>query len=72
MPLTMVEMELIGVVGQPIGDDLPPSQGFPVNDTETHAIKIPADRKGYHIIYSVWDINDTTNSFYQAIDVNVK
>lgn len=72
VPLTMDEMELIGVVGQPIGDDLPPGQGFPVNDTETHAIKIPADRKGYHIIYSVWDINDTTNSFYQAIDVNVK
>ncbi|MEC3942664.1 lytic polysaccharide monooxygenase, partial [Enterococcus mundtii] len=47
-------------------------QGFPVNDTETHAIKIPDDRKGYHIIYSVWDINDTTNSFYQAIDVTVK
>ncbi|MDU1041334.1 MAG: chitin-binding protein, partial [Enterococcus faecalis] len=23
-------------------------------------------------IYAVWDINDTINSFYQAIDVNVQ
>ncbi|MDK7310252.1 chitin-binding protein, partial [Lactobacillus jensenii] len=22
--------------------------------------------------YAVWDINDTINSFYQAIDVNVQ
>lgn len=43
-----------------------------VNDTETHRINIPADRKGYHVIYAVWDINDTINSFYQAIDVNVQ
>ena len=40
-PLTMDEMELIGIVGQPIGQDLPPGQGFMVNDTETHRIKIP-------------------------------
>ncbi|EKI7427475.1 lytic polysaccharide monooxygenase [Enterococcus faecalis] len=71
-PLTMDEMELIGIVGQPIGQDLPPGQGFMVNDTETHRINIPADRKGYHVIYAVWDINDTINSFYQAIDVNVQ
>ena len=25
-PLTMDEMELIGIVGQPIGQDLPPGQ----------------------------------------------
>lgn len=71
-PLTLDEMDLIGVVGQPIGQDLPAGQGFTVNAVEKHEITIPSDRKGYHVIYAVWDINDTINSFYQAIDVNVK
>lgn len=27
-------------------------------------------RTGYQVIYGVWEIADTTNSFYQAIDVD--
>ncbi|HGJ5898900.1 lytic polysaccharide monooxygenase, partial [Arsenophonus apicola] len=30
--------------------------------------KVPVDRIGYHIIYGVWQIADTRNSFYQVID----
>ncbi|MDN3185231.1 lytic polysaccharide monooxygenase [Enterococcus faecalis] len=71
-PLSLDNMELIGVVGQPIGKDLPSGLGFPVGKQESHKITIPSDRKGYHVIYSVWDINDTVNSFYQSIDVIVK
>jgi len=32
---------------------------------------IPNDREGYHVIIGVWDIFDTVNAFYQAIDVNL-
>ncbi len=35
-------------------------------------ITVPQDRKGYHVILAVWNISDTTNAFYQAIDVNVQ
>ncbi|MFC4307168.1 lytic polysaccharide monooxygenase [Cohnella boryungensis] len=32
---------------------------------------IPNDREGYHVIVGVWDIFDTINAFYQAMDVNL-
>ncbi|WP_186824590.1 lytic polysaccharide monooxygenase, partial [Klebsiella pneumoniae] len=28
------------------------------------------ERTGYQVIYAVWEIADTANSFYQAIDVD--
>ncbi|HGJ5865706.1 lytic polysaccharide monooxygenase, partial [Arsenophonus nasoniae] len=31
--------------------------------------EVPVDRIGYHIIYGVWQIADTSNSFYQVVDV---
>lgn len=37
----------------------------------THQCSVPADRSGYHVILAVWDIADTTNSFYNAIDVQI-
>ncbi|PRX68736.1 chitin-binding protein [Cohnella sp. SGD-V74] len=37
----------------------------------SHECNVPADRTGYHVILSVWDIADTANAFYQAIDVNL-
>lgn len=37
----------------------------------THQCNIPADRSGSHVILAVWDIADTANAFYQAIDVNL-
>lgn len=35
----------------------------------THSCNVP-DRTGYQVIYAVWEIADTANSFYQAIDVD--
>ncbi|TCM68019.1 putative carbohydrate-binding protein with CBM5 and CBM33 domain [Acinetobacter calcoaceticus] len=37
----------------------------------THRCTIPADRSGYHVILAVWDIADTVNAFYNAIDVQI-
>ena len=38
----------------------------------THTLSIPSDHTGYHVIYAVWDIADTTNAFYNAIDIDVR
>ncbi|MFG1174496.1 N-acetylglucosamine-binding protein GbpA [Erwiniaceae bacterium CAU 1747] len=38
-------------------------------DREVHNCVVP-ERTGYHVIYGVWEIADTVNSFYQVIDVN--
>ncbi|WP_312953289.1 N-acetylglucosamine-binding protein GbpA [Superficieibacter sp.] len=35
----------------------------------THSCNVP-QRTGYQVVYAVWEIADTTNSFYQAIDVD--
>jgi len=37
----------------------------------THTIPIPASRSGYHVILAVWDVADTTNAFYNVIDVTI-
>lgn len=37
----------------------------------THSCPVPANRSGYHVILAVWDIADTSNSFYNAIDVQI-
>ncbi|MFK8079006.1 MAG: lytic polysaccharide monooxygenase [Granulosicoccus sp.] len=34
-----------------------------------HECFLPS-RTGYHVILAVWDVGDTTNSFYNVIDVN--
>lgn len=35
----------------------------------TITCKVLEDRTGYHVIYGVWRIADTSNSFYQVVDV---
>ena len=37
--------------------------------TKSMTCNVP-ERTGYQVIYGVWEIADTTNSFYQAIDVD--
>ncbi|MER2937322.1 N-acetylglucosamine-binding protein GbpA [Serratia sp. SM04] len=41
----------------------------PPKDREVHQCVVP-ERTGYQVIYGVWEINDTVNSFYQVVDVN--
>ena len=35
-----------------------------------HNCNVPGGRSGYHIILGVWDVGDTSSSFYQVVDVN--
>ncbi|TVX93155.1 lytic polysaccharide monooxygenase [Paenibacillus agilis] len=37
----------------------------------SHTCDVPTDRSGYHIILGTWDVYNTTNAFYQVIDVNL-
>ncbi|AZA83008.1 carbohydrate-binding protein [Chryseobacterium lactis] len=61
-PLTRQDLELIGTVAH---------NGTPPQDNVSHQITVPSNRAGYHIILAVWDVADTTNAFYNVIDVNV-
>lgn len=61
-PLSRQDLELIGTVAH---------NGTPPQDNVSHQITVPANRSGYHIILAVWDVADTTNAFYNVIDVNV-
>lgn len=36
-----------------------------------HKVKLPADHTGDHVILAVWDVADTTNAFYNVIDVHI-
>lgn len=62
-PLKISDFELIAQI-----DDKATVPPKIVNQT----INVPQDRKGYHVILAVWNISDTTNAFYQAIDVNIQ
>ena len=62
-PLKISDFELLAQI-----DDKATVPPKIVNQT----ITIPQDRKGYHVILAVWNISDTTNAFYQAIDVNIQ
>ncbi|MBC1459151.1 lytic polysaccharide monooxygenase [Listeria newyorkensis] len=57
------DLELIGTVNH---------DGSTADKNLTHYIDVPKDRSGYHVILAVWDVADTPNAFYQAIDVNLQ
>lgn len=45
--------------------------GSAASNNLTHTINVPTDRNGYHVILAVWDVADTSNAFYNVIDVNL-
>lgn len=61
-PPTRAELDLISTV---------PHDGGPAWTNPSHTIQIPRDRRGYQLIYAIWDIADTSNAFYNVIDVDV-
>ncbi|WP_080411446.1 lytic polysaccharide monooxygenase [Burkholderia ubonensis] len=40
--------------------------------TDTMTCTIPSDHSGYNVIYAEWKVDNTANSFWNAIDVNIK
>ncbi|KFM95190.1 chitin binding domain protein [Bacillus clarus] len=61
-PLTRADLEPIGTVNH---------DGSAASNNLTHTINVPTDRSGYHVILAVWDVADTSNAFYNVIDVNL-
>ncbi|WP_284724016.1 lytic polysaccharide monooxygenase [Laceyella tengchongensis] len=61
-PIARADLELFCYVYD--GGKRPPN-------TVTHQCNVPTDRSGYHVILGVWEIADTGNAFYQAVDVNL-
>ncbi|ARJ71235.1 hypothetical protein C5L17_000889 [Latilactobacillus sakei subsp. sakei] len=43
---------------------------LPAKDV-AQTINIPTDRSGYNVLLGVWNISDTANAFYQAVDLNI-
>lgn len=62
IPLTRADFEPIGTVEH---------NGSAASNNLTHTINVPTDRSGYHVILAVWDVADTSNAFYNVIDVNL-
>ncbi|MFC7449888.1 lytic polysaccharide monooxygenase [Rhodococcus daqingensis] len=62
-PLRRSTFELIATVEH---------DGSAASTNPTHTVTIPADRKGYHVMYAVWDVADTANAFYNTIDLDVQ
>lgn len=61
-PLNRADLELIETVEH---------NGSAASNNLTHTINVQTDRSGYHIILAVWDVADTSNAFYNVIDVNL-
>lgn len=61
-PLKRSELELIGTINHDVS---------PATNNLSHTINVPNDCSGYHIVLAVWDVADTSNAFYNVIDVNV-
>ncbi|KUF28766.1 MULTISPECIES: lytic polysaccharide monooxygenase [unclassified Lysinibacillus] len=61
-PFNRADLELIATVEH---------NGSAASNNLTHTINVPTDRSGYHIILAVWDVADTSNAFYNVIDVNL-
>ncbi|EOL45175.1 lytic polysaccharide monooxygenase [Enterococcus caccae] len=62
-PLSRADFDFLGEVKH---------DGSAASNNKSHQITVPENRSGYHVILAVWDVADTTNAFYNVIDVNVK
>lgn len=68
-PLARNMLELIGEIDWGCPGNESWRCNTPINDVH-HFIYLPANRVGRAVILGVWDVADTGNAFYQAIDVN--
>ncbi|MGU7328699.1 lytic polysaccharide monooxygenase [Bacillus thuringiensis] len=71
-PLTRDELELIETVPWDGTNAIPNKPAGASGTGLPHSVNIPSDRSGYHVILGVWDVADTSNAFYQVMDVNIK
>ena len=62
-PITRADLELLTVVEH---------DGSLSGTNPVHTVDVPADHQGYHVILAIWDVADTSNAFYNVIDVDIQ
>ncbi|MEI3843349.1 MULTISPECIES: lytic polysaccharide monooxygenase [unclassified Microbacterium] len=66
-PLTRDQLQLL----QTVTWDGSAAAAQPNTNGAVQKIKLPADHTGDHVILAVWDVADTANAFYNAIDIHI-
>ncbi|MEO3939526.1 lytic polysaccharide monooxygenase [Paenarthrobacter nicotinovorans] len=61
-PLTRAQLQPLATIKH---------DGSAAPQNTAHEIKLPAGHTGDHVIVAVWDIADTTNAFYNIIDLHI-
>lgn len=61
-PLTRSELQPLATVNH---------DGSLPTDGTAHQMKLPEDHTGDHVIYAVWDVADTSNAFYNTVDIHI-
>ena len=62
---------------QPFAEDFYPQVPYYSHSAElkakvNHAVKLPGNKQGHHVIVLMWIVANTGNAFYQAFDVDFK
>lgn len=62
---------------QPFAEDFYPQVPYYSHASElkakvNHEVKLPANKKGHHVVVMMWIVANTGNAFYQAFDVDFK
>ncbi|WP_035060973.1 lytic polysaccharide monooxygenase [Andreprevotia chitinilytica] len=65
MPLTRAQFESTPFCTIDMANAIPPK-------TVSHTCNVPSDHSGYHVILGAWDVADTSATFYNVADVNIK
>ena len=63
-PLTRASFESTPFCSVPGNGSMPPT-------LVTNTCTIPSDRSGYHIVMAIWEVADTSEAFYNMIDLQV-
>ncbi|WP_440974343.1 lytic polysaccharide monooxygenase auxiliary activity family 9 protein [Pseudomonas koreensis] len=62
---------------QPFAEDFYPQVPYYIHANElkakvNHEVKLPANKKGHHVVVLMWIVANTGNAFYQAFDIDFK
>ncbi|MCW1830211.1 lytic polysaccharide monooxygenase [Enterobacter asburiae] len=65
--VTREQLETLPFYENISGDE--PYWNYPLEPVEVHALPLPANKRGYHVVVLMWIVADTGNAFYQTYDL---
>jgi chitin-binding protein len=68
-PLTRDSLELMAEIDWGCPNNEAWRCNVPIADVH-HFVYLPSPKSGRHVILGIWDVSDTGNAFYQAVDVD--